>query len=164
MQEVLVNYTEYNLWANKRIAGMVRENSAAADKEIKSSFPTLKKTLCHIWGAEDLWQMRLRGESLPYVPGFDFSGSTEEAIERSLTVLTKFKELIAAKDETYLQTHCTYKDTRGNTHTQPHWQMIMHCMNHSTYHRGQIITMLREVGATKIMATDMIVYFREAKL
>lgn len=163
MKHILETYTSYNLWANKRIAEMLSENKAAADKEIKSSFPSLKKTLCHIWGAEELWQMRLRGESLLYVPGFDFSGSIEEAIEKTLVVSATFKELVAEKDETYLQTLCTYKDTRGNTHTQPHWQMIIHCMNHSTYHRGQIITMLREAGATKIMATDMIVYFREKK-
>ena len=60
MKQLLENYTSYNLWANKRIAEMLRENSAAADKEIKSSFPSLKKTLCHIWGAEDFSQIRLR--------------------------------------------------------------------------------------------------------
>jgi len=41
--------------------------------------------------------------------------------------------------------------------------MIMHCMNHSTYHRGQIITLLRELGATEIPGTDMIAYIREIK-
>ena len=97
MKEILSNYTNYNFWANKRIAEMLRENSETADKEIKSSFPSLKKTLCHIWGAEDLWQMRLRGESLSYVPGFDFSGSIEEAIEKSLVVSTKFKELATSE-------------------------------------------------------------------
>ena len=163
MKEILFNYTGYNLWANNRIAEMLLENKASADKEIKSSFPSLKKTLCHIWGAEELWQMRLKGQSLPYVPGFDFSGDIKEAIEKSLAVSAAFKDLLAGKDEAWLQALCTYKDTRGNTHSQPHWQMIMHCMNHSTYHRGQIITMLREAGATKITATDMIVYFREMK-
>lgn len=164
MKQLLENYTSYNLWANQRITEMLLENKSSADKEIKSSFPTLKKTLCHIWGAEELWQMRLKGTSLPYIPGFDFSGSLEEAIDKSLAVSSSFKDLIAQSDEAYLQTLSSYTDTRRNTHTQPHWEMIMHCMNHSTYHRGQIVTMLREVGATKIMSTDMSVYFREAKI
>jgi len=163
MKHILQNYISYNLWANKRIAEMLIENKASADRELKSSFPSIKKTLCHIWGAEELWQMRLKGQSLPHVPGFDFAGSIEEAIEKMLGVSASFNELLTAKDEAYLQTACTYKDTRGNTHTQPHWEMIMHCMNHSTYHRGQIITMLRETGATKILSTDMIMYFRETK-
>ena len=38
--------------------------------------------------------------------------------------------------------------------TNPHWQMIMHCMNHSTYHRGQIITMLRELRIATIPAIE----------
>ena len=34
-------------------------------------------------------------------------------------------------------------------------------MNHGTYHRGQLITMLRQTGVTNLPATDLIVYYRE---
>ncbi|MBI3502573.1 MAG: hypothetical protein HY063_12350 [Bacteroidetes bacterium] len=163
MKQLLENHTAYNLWANTRITDLLKNNSSLLDKEVKSSFPSLRKTMYHIWGAEELWWKRLHGESLSKVPAMDFTGSFEEAANNFLSLSKNFTEHIKTKDENYLQTNCAYKDTRGNSYTQPYWQMIFHCMNHSTFHRGQIITMLRELGITTIPATDMIVYFRESK-
>jgi uncharacterized damage-inducible protein DinB len=38
--------------------------------------------------------------------------------------------------------------------------ILQHVVNHSTYHRGQIATMLRQLG-TKAIPTDLIAYHRE---
>jgi uncharacterized damage-inducible protein DinB len=43
---------------------------------------------------------------------------------------------------------------------QPLWQCLQHVANHSTYHRGQITTMLRQLGA-KPAGTDLIGFYRE---
>ena len=43
---------------------------------------------------------------------------------------------------------------------QPLWQLLQHVANHSTYHRGQITTMLRQLGA-KATSTDLIIFYRE---
>jgi len=164
MKDILTEYTRYNLWANTKLTDTLKNiEPALLDKEVKSSFPSIRKTTFHIWGAEELWWKRLHGESLAKVPAMDFEGSFEEAVKHFLFVSENFSSLVAEKDENYFQTLCTYKDTRGNSYIQPHWQMIMHCMNHSTSHRGQLITMMRIVGVTTIPATDMIVYFREKK-
>jgi uncharacterized damage-inducible protein DinB len=53
-----------------------------------------------------------------------------------------------------------YSDLRGNTHSQPVWQVLHHMVNHSTYHRGQITILLRQLGLTP-NGTDLIQYFRE---
>src|ERR1051326_1023739 len=148
MKETLLNYVKYNLWVNTRITNLLKEHSALLDKKVKSSFPSLRKTTYHIWGAEELWWKRLQGESLSKIPAMDFTGSFDEAVNNFLSVSNNFAELIKTKDETYLQAPTTYKDTRGNSWTSLHWEMIFHCMNHSTFHRGQIITMLRELGVT----------------
>lgn len=161
MKQTLQNLTSYNLWANKRMIGMLRENEPRIDQVVKSSFPTLRKTLHHIWGAEELWYKRLHGESLPYIPAWDFEGSFEEAEVRFIAVSKLIQDLITQKDEKFLMQSCSYNDTRGNAHINTHWEMIMHCMNHSTYHRGQVVTMLRETGVVKIIGTDLILYFRE---
>lgn len=163
MKELLSTYVNYNLWANKRIVEMLRENSALIDKEVKSSFTSLRKTMYHIWGAEELWYKRLHGESLDHVPAMDFKGSFEEAEVKFIFISKLFHEFVSSKDENFFTQPCSYKDTRGNPYTHPHWWMIHHCMNHSTFHRGQLVTMLRAVGVTTIHATDMIVYFRETK-
>jgi uncharacterized damage-inducible protein DinB len=48
----------------------------------------------------------------------------------------------------------------GQPFAQPLWQMLQHVANHSTYHRGQIATMLRQLG-TKATSTDLIAFYRE---
>lgn len=164
MKEILINYTSYNLWANTRLVDvLISIESSFLDKEVKSSFPTINKTICHIWGAEDIWYQRLNGIEQPNSIGFNFSGEVKDAIASFLNMSAIFNEFISQKDDSYFQSNNTYKDLKGNTHTNLHWQMIMHCMNHSTYHRGQIITMLRGFNITEIPATDMIQYFRQTK-
>jgi uncharacterized damage-inducible protein DinB len=39
--------------------------------------------------------------------------------------------------------------------------MLQHVVNHSTYHRGQVATMLRQSGATPPKAMDLIAFYRE---
>jgi uncharacterized damage-inducible protein DinB len=164
MKEILINYTSYNLWANTKLVDVLKNiEPSLLSKEIKSSFPTINKTICHIWGAEEIWYKRLNEVEQPNSIGFNFSGETKDAIASFLKMSAIFNEFISKKDDPYFQSNNTYKDLKGNTHTNSHWQMIMHCMNHSTYHRGQLVTMLREVGETKIPSTDMIGYFRETK-
>lgn len=162
MKNILIEYTSYNLWANKKLLEVLNNiTPALLDQEIKSSFPTLKKTVCHIWGAEEIWLKRLSGAEQPSARGFTFSGETKEAFDAWLKTSVEFHSFVSAHDEGFFQTPCNYKDLKGNPYRNLPWQMIMHCMNHSTYHRGQIITMLREVGITAIPSTDMIGFFRE---
>jgi uncharacterized damage-inducible protein DinB len=51
----------------------------------------------------------------------------------------------------------------GKEGASPLWQMVAHVVNHATYHRGQVTTMLRQLGAAPAQSTDMITYFRELK-
>ena len=42
----------------------------------------------------------------------------------------------------------------------PLWQLVQHVANHSTYHRGQVVTLMRILGA-KATASDMVMWDRE---
>jgi uncharacterized damage-inducible protein DinB len=53
-----------------------------------------------------------------------------------------------------------YMNTKGETWRYPLWQQLLHVINHSTYHRGQVTTLLRQVGATPAI-TDLLVYYDE---
>jgi uncharacterized damage-inducible protein DinB len=53
-----------------------------------------------------------------------------------------------------------YPDLRGNLHRQPVWQLLLHCFNHSTQHRGQVITLMRTLGLGDIPANDLVVFQR----
>jgi uncharacterized damage-inducible protein DinB len=41
------------------------------------------------------------------------------------------------------------------------WQMAQHVVNHATYHRGQVTTMLRQLGVEPAQAMDLIAFYRE---
>jgi uncharacterized damage-inducible protein DinB len=45
-------------------------------------------------------------------------------------------------------------------HRQQRWQILMHCFNHSSYHRGQLVTMMRQLDLTDIPAMDLVVFQR----
>ena len=51
-------------------------------------------------------------------------------------------------------------DLKGNQFRNPRWQALQHLANHGTYHRGQITTLLRQLGATPV-STDLIGFYRE---
>src|SRR5688500_1763003 len=76
MKETLLQYTNYNLWANTKLTESLKSiGISLLDQEIKSSFPSLRKTIYHIWAAEQVWYMRLHGESPPSLsePTNDFT-------------------------------------------------------------------------------------------
>src|SRR5438876_1161828 len=98
MKELLLQYTKYNLWANTKLLGFIEsamtKDTAIIDKEIPSSFNTLRKTLYHIWGAEQVWYKRLNGESLSHLPGSDFNGNFSEFKSQFLSQSQKFIDYI----------------------------------------------------------------------
>jgi uncharacterized damage-inducible protein DinB len=38
-------------------------------------------------------------------------------------------------------------------------QTFSHVVNHSTYHRGQLVTLLRQTGFTQLSSTDLATYY-----
>ena len=56
---------------------------------------------------------------------------------------------------------CDYKLLSGQPAASPFWQMLQHVVNHASYHRGQVTTMLRQLGATPAKSMDMIAYLSE---
>ncbi len=155
----------YNAWANKKICSFILEAGAAvADEEMNSSFPTIRKTLYHLWDAQDIWFKRLHHESPNSWPSHYFKGTLEEAvnsIHQSSADYVRFSEKL---DESAARASVEFKSLDGTSYFNTVEEIIMHVMNHSTYHRGQIITMLRVAGFTAVGSTDMIRFFREKKV
>ena len=57
----------------------------------------------------------------------------------------------------------TYSNLKGDPMKNSVYEIAFHCLNHSTYHRGQLITILRQLGAIDLPGTDFIAYLREFK-
>ncbi len=151
----------YNRWANHRILDAAAKlNDEALDKDLGSSFPSVRATLAHILSAEWAWLSRWQGTSPTGVPD-SWDLSTLDAIrKRWAEVERKQQAFIDALGEDDLRRAVSYRNIKGEPFTNTMAQMLRHVVNHSTYHRGQVITMLRQLGADAV-STDLITYYRE---
>jgi len=161
MKSILLNYARFNLWANKRVSDFVKSlPEEQFDKEIVSSFSSLRKTIFHFYGAQALWLHRLQGQSPTSFPDAR-SLSTDELMNQLLTTSSQLIEFTETSSESFLQTSVTYKNLAGDEFTNTVADILQHVINHSTFHRGQVITLLRQLGHTKLFATDYIAFCRE---
>ncbi len=163
MKEFLLDYIRYNFWANQRLTKYITEHCSAeqVDQEIASSFPSLKKTLLHIYGAESIWLQRLIGDSPKVWKGSSFSGGVNELAEEISSVNLEFIAFAQSCGEAFLLSPFKYNNLEGKEFTNSRSEVILHCVNHSTFHRGQLITILRQLGFTQLLSTDYITYCRE---
>lgn len=162
MKNLLKQFVKYNYWANEKFISLLVEISPKhLDISVKSSFPSLRKTVFHIWDAEVLYLNRLRGVSLDYFPSEKFPLTTP--IDKLLKTSKEFYEFVEEKEDSFFNSVCVYKNTHGEKFSQPFSELILHCMNHSTFHRGQIITILRGLGYTAFPQTDLIHFLRTAE-
>ncbi len=153
---MLHRYTAYNHWANQQLADWLGTASEAdLDREIESSFTSLKETIFHIWNAEYLWLQTVKGESADHSPAQNFAGSKEELLQGWLAASENFAQYVQTMSAADLQAK---RPRSGGERYTVIADMIHHCMNHSTYHRGQLITMGRQAGLQHPPRTDFIYY------
>lgn len=151
----------YNRWANRRVLdAAARLSPEQLSRDLGSSFPSVRETLAHVLAAEWVWLTRWRGSSPPGLPeSWDLS-SLEVVRAQWAEVEADQRAFVEGLDEAALDRVVAYRDTRGTPYENPLGQLLRHVVNHSTYHRGQVITMLRQLGAEAV-ATDYVVYLRE---
>jgi uncharacterized damage-inducible protein DinB len=162
MKEIYVDYARYNVWANQRMAELFSDlTEAEAEQHFESSFPSVRKTILHIWDAEVIWLKRLRGEKIEDFPSRNFSGDFKEVLAGWLANSKDFLHFVEGLSEAELEAEHSFQTISGGANSHRASEMIHHCMNHSTYHRGQLTTFARQLGRRKIPSTDMIFYQRE---
>ena len=149
---------EYNNWANGKILDAVSQLSPEQFlKDLHSSHRSVRDTLSHILAAEWIWLERWKGVSPNALlsPG-DFP--TVESLETRWAVVEgDYAEFIKGVTDGSLATVIAYTNTRGEEYAYPLEHMLQHVMNHSSYHRGQLTTMLRQLGA-QVTPVDLLVF------
>jgi uncharacterized damage-inducible protein DinB len=136
----------HNYWARDQ---QLQACSALTEEQflrpLGSSFPSVRDTLVHLLAVEWLWLERWRGRS-PRVllPPGDFP-TLAVIRERWHVVEQEMKEYLDALPEEALEQPMTCTGTRGNTWTYDLWRMIVHLLEHQTYHRGQVTALLRQL-------------------
>jgi uncharacterized damage-inducible protein DinB len=152
---------DYNRWANARVLEAASSLSEEQfTKDLGNSFGSVRDTLAHILGAEWIWLQRWKGlspTSLLSAEKFPTVTSLKDIWDE---VERERAAFIQGEGASRLQEVITYTNTRGHTFSYPLWQMLVHVANHSTYHRGQVTTLLRQLGAHAV-STDFLEYYDE---
>ena len=161
MKELLQQLAAYNIWANNLLMGVI-ENlpGELIEKEVPSSFSSLKKTILHMWNAETVWWQRMKLQERIIGPADNFNGDLKDILSGLKTQNSHWYEWVTKAQEHHLQYVFQYQNFKGEQFKQPIFQMLLHLFNHGTYHRGQIVNILRQLGVEKIPQTDFIVWSR----
>lgn len=151
----------YNAWANRHFFTVLRPLPAEPYfRDLKSSHGGIHGTLCHIVWAEELWLNRWLGKPNPAVPQGRDLATLAAAQARWEAVETARGAFLAALTERRLDDTIEVKPSTGGAYRHTFRQMFRHAVDHSTYHRGQLVTLLRQVGVTP-PSTGLIVFYRE---
>lgn len=154
-------YTEYNLWANKKIIGKLTGlPESVLNTELKSSFRSITLTVLHIYDAETIWLKRLLGESVNKWPSEDFNGTPNDSLNMLENASKNFADYSVSVTDNSISNDISFRSIAGDKFTMSVQDIVQHCMNHSSFHRGQIITMLRELDVTDLPSTDYIAFLR----
>lgn len=151
----------YDEWANARLIDAVAELPEERRRApIESSFPSLLETVGHIVSAEWIWLERWRGESPSLVPGWVDHPVFEDVCARLRVVERERHAFLASLTAEDLETTIAYRLMSGAPHEDRLLDLLLHVVNHSSYHRGQLVTMLRQVGG-RTVSTDYVVFLHE---
>jgi uncharacterized damage-inducible protein DinB len=152
---------DYHYWARDRLLEALELLTPEQyNQDLGSSFKSIRETLTHLYAAEWAWYKRWQGSSpaallpadrFPDLAALRTAWSEHEA---------KMRAFVGGLDDASTARVIEYKLLSGQPGASPIWQMLQHVVNHASYHRGQITTMLRQIGAEPAKPMDMIAYYR----
>ncbi len=153
---------DYNYWARDRILDAA---SALTQEQftqpLGNSFSSVRDTIAHMCDAEFIWLSRWAGEQPTEFQRPDRMPDIMAAREEWAGLERRMREVLARFGPEGVERRFDYRDMRGAARSGVVWQILQHVVNHGSYHRGQVTTMLRQLGATPPKYMDMSVFYSE---
>jgi uncharacterized damage-inducible protein DinB len=152
---------EYHYWARDRLLDALEPLSYEQfTRDMGNSFRSIRETASHIYAAEFAWYSRWVGQSPAALLPADLFPDLA-ALRKAWTEQEgKLRAFIADRDDEGIQQVLPYTLISGHTGASIFWQMVQHVVNHATYHRGQVVTMLRQLGVSPPKPMDLIAFYR----
>lgn len=155
----LVNHFDYTIWATEKILDSVHQlNDEELRRDLGVSHSGVLQTLQHIYYADRVWLNRLAGR--PFT-GFADEGDGPDLAALGSTwpaLLREFRDYIEGLTETANQELFTYTNLKGEEISVRRWQAILHVVNHASFHRGQVVAMIRQLDKQP-PSTDLLYFY-----
>jgi uncharacterized damage-inducible protein DinB len=152
---------DYHYWARDRLLDAVEPLTPEQfTRDIESSFRSVRDTLAHTYAAEWAWHSRWLGTSPTALLPADMFPDLATLRRTWSEHEAKMRAFFSSRDEAGINQKIEYRLLSGHTGASVLWQMAQHVVNHATYHRGQVVTMLRQLGATPPKPMDLIAFYR----
>jgi uncharacterized damage-inducible protein DinB len=159
MNKLALQLLDYHGWANtqviKHLSGLPTELFHA---EVKNVFSSISHMLGHLASVDKVWYSRIIGKSLNDI-GVRRYQTLKEAEESLVNVNNQMKEVVSAKK---IDEVIEYQNTKGDLFNNTLLEVVHHVVNHGTYHRGNISSMIRQLGYDGV-STDYIVFLRNQR-
>jgi uncharacterized damage-inducible protein DinB len=161
-KQYFLELAQYNIWANYIVHGWFEKiNDEQWEQPVVSSFESIAATALHIAGAETIWLDRLNKAVSPVWLPAVFKGNKKDIMDLWKKASVGLKAFVENFDEAALTGVLSFKRINGEAYTMAYYQVFTHIFNHSSYHRGQLVTLLRQVGFTHVGSTDLLGFFRK---
>jgi uncharacterized damage-inducible protein DinB len=152
---------DYHYWARDRLLDAVAPLTPEQfTRDLGSSFRSIRDTLAHIYAAEWAWHSRWMGTSPTALLPPDMFPDLATLRTTWADHEAKMRSFLDGLGEPGVARVIDYKLLNGQPGSSPVWQMLQHVVNHASYHRGQVTTMLRQIGAAPGKPMDLIAYYR----
>ncbi|GGH15347.1 DinB family protein [Pedobacter zeae] len=156
---LMKNYANYNFWANLTLVNWLKPHpEALLEQEVLSSFKSVKLTLAHILQAQEYWYSILTKTEFKFREYGSLNDIFDSLLKQSENLATYITAIGENKfnEKTEIQSPWFTSDFEN-------FEYVLHVFNHSTYHRGQIITICHNLGITGAPMTDYNFYNVVAK-
>ncbi len=157
----LQTLVDYHYWARDRLlAALEPLTPEQYTRDLGSSFKSIRDTATHTYAAEWAWHERWQGrspEALIAADRFADLAALRAAWSDGERAIRGFVDRLGDAD---VDRVIEYKLLSGAAGASPIGHMVQHVVNHASYHRGQITTMLRQIGAAPAKSMDLIAYYR----
>ena len=152
---------EFNYWAKAKMLGAL-DTLPEADlyKDFKTSFKGIHGTLVHICAAENTWLQRFAGNPSPKFLKIDDLPTYAAVKTKWSEVEKEMLSYVGGLNEEVLTQKFSFTTSDGKSVSNVRWQTLQHLVNHGTYHRGQITSLIRQLGGTPV-STDLIAFYRQ---
>ena len=153
---------DYHYWARDRVLDAAEAlMPEQLTRDLGNSFRSVRDTLAHLHASEWIWLSRWQGTSPTSLLPADRFADVAAVRVGWLELEAQLRAFVATLTDENVNQLIDYRLLNGTPGRSRLWHMVQHMVNHASYHRGQVTTMLRQLGVAPPKSMDLIAFDRE---